>query len=433
MRKIIKTILYDWQNKQIPDILPRKINLEQFLRAKPKKILAITGFRRVGKTFLCFELINKLSKKFSRQEMVYINFEDERIPLKTDFLTQLLPTIKETFDKNLKILILDEVHNVPLWSKWLRRVYDNENIQILVTGSSSKMSSQEIPTEIRGRCLETSILPLSFIEFLQFKNIVFDPKAIDFSQTDQGNLRKSFNEYLQYGALPEIILSDKTRKFEVLQQYYKTVIQKDIVERFKIKNQEGLKALLLLLLNSTYYSANKLYNNLKSLNYKIGKTTLLHYISHIETSYFLYSLPIFSYKIKNQLQYARKAYFVDNGFISALSTKFTNNFGRLYENLVFIELKRRQKHDFALFYWRDETGKEVDFVVKQNLKISQLIQVCYNLDDPDTKKREIESLIRAGRELKCNNLLVITQDFEGEEKIKNKKINFIPLWKWLLK
>jgi len=434
MKEIIKTILYDWTAREMPPfLLPRAINLAPYLGLMPRKIITLTGFRRSGKTYLGLYTIERLLKKFSREEVIYINFEDERIPLRTDFLTNLLPTIKEVFGKPPKILFLDEVQNIPQWGKWLRRVYDeNPGIIFFVTGSSSKMSSQEIPTELRGRCLEIKVSPLSFSEFLDFKNIKINLEAVSSSQNQKAELSRALNEYLHYGALPEVVLSHESRKMEILQQYYQTVIQKDIVERFKIKNQEGLKALLRLLLNSTAYSFGKLYNTLKSLNYRIGKTTLLNYVSHIETSYFLESLPIFSYKIKDQLQYSRKAYFIDNGFINALSTNFSENLGRLAENLVFIDLRREANNQSAFFYWKDVSGKEIDFVIKQGLKIKQLLQVCWDIFNVDTKKREVSALIKASEELRCDNLLIITGDYEAKEKIKNQTISYIPLWRWLL-
>lgn len=431
MQQIIKTILYDWQDKKLPKTLARETDLDNYFNLKPKKITVISGFRRTGKTYLCFQLIKKILKKQNKEQLIYINFEDERIPPKIEFLTDLLPIIKQTLQSPTKTLFLDEIQNIPNWSKWLRRIYDNENLTIFVTGSSSKMSSQEIPTELRGRCLEVQVFPLSFREFLRFKNININLEAVKYSENPKANLFKALEEYLYYGGLPEVILSDE-KKFEIIQQYYKAVVQRDVIERFKVKNQEALRAVLRLLLNSTYYSINKLYNNLKSLNYKIGKTSLSLYISYIENSYFLYSLPIFSYKIKDQMQYPRKAYFIDNGFINALSIKFSKNFGRLYENLVFVELKRRGGLESELFYWRDQGGKEVDFVLKQGLKIKQLIQVCYDMDDEDTKKRETKALIKASKELFCNKLLIITQSLAGEEILQGKKIKYIPLWKWLL-
>jgi hypothetical protein len=189
-----------------------------------------------------------------------------------------------------------------------------------------------------------------------------------------------------------------------------------------------------LLLNSTQYSISRLYNTMKSLNYEIGKTTLLNYLNYVESSYFIHSLPISSPKIKDQLQYPRKVYFIDNGFINTLSTRFSKNIGRLYENLVAIELLRRySKKDIELYYWRDRSGKEVDFVVKDGIKVKQLIQVCYDVEYYDTRKREIDALGRASEQLKCENLQVITGGYRGIEEFRNKRINFLPLWMWLLK
>ena len=432
MQELLKTILYEWKERKLPQTIGREIDLKGYLRMVPSKIIVITGFRRVGKTYLLFQLIKEFLQKKDREEIVYINFEDERIPPKTEILTTLLPVIKQTFQKFPEILFLDEIQDIPNWSKWTRRIYDKEEIKIFITGSSSKMSAKEIPTEIRGRCLEIKVSPLSLKEFLKFKNMEIDFQKIRYSENKKARLVKALNEYLFYGGMPEVVLTNQEKKLEILQQYYKTVVRKDIIERFKIKNEEGLKALLLLLLNSTSYSFTKLYNTLKSLNYRIGKTTLLQYLSYIEDSYFAESVPIFSYKIKDHLQYPRKIYFVDNGFINALSTKFSKDLGRLYENLVFGGLRRKSNFETEIFYWRGGNGKEVDFVIKESQKVKELIQVCYDIENYDTKKREINSLIRASKELKCDNLIIINQSIEREEKFKGKKIKFIPLWKWLL-
>ncbi len=433
MNRIIKTILAEWKGKNIPAVIPRETNIQNYLNLKVNKIIVLNGFRRVGKTYLLYGLANELLKSNSREEVVQINFEDERIPLKTEFLSGLLPTTSEIFDKKIKYLFLDELHNIPNWSKWLRRIYDNQDIQIFVSGSSSRMSEEEIPTELRGRFLEIKIFPLSFPEFLRFKRLSFDLNIADYSEKERPLILKALTEYLTYGGLPEIVLIDENRKFEVAQSYYATVIKRDMVERYNIKNEESLKALLKLLLNSKEYSINKSYNNLKSLGYKIGKSTLQNYIAYIENSYFAFSLPIFSYKIKDEIQYQKKVYFIDNVFINSISTKFSNNFGRLYENIVAVELRRRGKE---CYYWKNMEKEEVDFIIKNESKISQLIQVCYDISDSDTKKREIKSLLKASRDLKCDNLLVINQDYSGEEYLEwfgiKRKVNFIPLWKWLL-
>ncbi len=435
MDEIIRTILVEWKSRPLPEIIPREVSLKGYLNMKVNKIVVLNGFRRVGKTYILYGLANELLDSNSREEVVHINFEDERIPLQTEFLSNLLPTAEEIFNKKIKYLFLDELHNIPNWSKWLRRVYDNNinNIQIFVSGSSSRMSEEEIPTELRGRFLEIKIFPLSFREFLRFKKLSFDLKTIDYSEREKPLLLKALTEYLTFGGLPEIVLIDESKKLEFAQSYYATVIKRDIIERYNIKNEESLKALLKLLLDSKEYSVSKDYNILKSVGYEIGKSTLQKYINYIENSYFSFSLPIFSYKIKDQMQYPKKVYFIDNVFINSISTKFSNNLGRLYENTVAVELKRRKK---ACYYWKNTEKEEVDFIVKNDSKIQQIIQVCYDISDMDTKKREVRSLLKASKDLKCNNLLLINKDYSGEEECEwfgiKRKIKFIQLWKWLL-
>ncbi|MBE0433997.1 ATP-binding protein [candidate division WOR-3 bacterium] len=434
MDRTIKTILLEWQKRRLPAIISRDTNLLNYIKIKPVKIIVITGFRRVGKTYAVLHLIEDLLIRETRDAVVYLNFEDERIPNKTEFLTALLPAVKQLYTGELRYLFLDEIQGMPAWSKWLRRIYDTENIRIFVSGSSSKMSSREIPTELRGRFLEIKIFPLSLKEFLHFKQLDFDYKTIDYLAKDKAKLLKALSEYVKYGGLPEIVLAEEEKKSEIAHSYFQTVIRQDIIERHKVKNEEALKAALRLLINSTGYSISKIYKTLKSLHHEIGKATLQRYIAYIENSYFMVSLPIFSYKMKDQMQYARKVYFIDNIFINSISTKFSDNLGRLYENMVAVELLRRQSGNPAieLYYWKNALHEEVDFVIKRNTAIDQLIQVCYDIDDPDTKKRELRALVKAGNELKCRKLMVITEDHEGTETFKKKQIQFVPLWKWLL-
>src|SRR3989344_1057515 len=244
MKDIIKTILYQWKERPIPESVPREINLEEYLKAEPRKIIAITGFRRVGKTYLLFHTIRQLLKEKSKDQVIYVNFEDERIPLDKGFLTGMIPAIREMSREKPEIIFLDEIHIMPEWSKWLRRIYDNENFRIFVTGSSSKLSSNEIPTELRGRFLEKRVFPLNFHEFLNFKNAGIQLESIKHSENQKAMLIGFFNEFLEYGGLPEVVLSPESKKLEIVQSYYNTVVKKDIVERFKVSNEEGLKLIL---------------------------------------------------------------------------------------------------------------------------------------------------------------------------------------------
>ena len=195
---------------------------------------------------------------------------------------------------------------MPDWSQWLRRIYDNYDIAIFVTGSSSKVSSHEIPTELRGRCLEVKVFPLSFKEFLAFKEIQIDSQSARYSENERATVVKALDEFLYYGGMPEVVLAPEDKKIEILQQYYSTVVSKDISERFRIRNDEALKALLRLLINSNRYSISKMYNTLKSMGYAVGKTSLANYIGYIESSYFLISVPVISPKIKERMQCPRQ-------------------------------------------------------------------------------------------------------------------------------
>lgn len=432
MNDTIKIIIHSWMDRKIPDIVPRKVTLKGYIDSTPRKILVITGFRRCGKTYLALDEIKRLLESKSRKKVIYINFEDERIPRETRFLSDMIPTIKEELSEEPEYLFLDEIQDMPDWSRWLRRTYDSYDMQIIVTGSSSKVSSREIPTELRGRCLEIRVYPLSFKEYLSFKGIQIDVKAARYSENERAKTARALDDYLYYGGMPEVVLAPEEKKIEILQQYYNTVVSKDISERFRVRNDEALRALLRLLINSTQYSISKMYNTMKSMGHTVGKTSLANYIGYIESSYFLISVPVLSPKIKEQMQCPRKAYLIDNGFISALSTRFSRNMGRLYENAVALELLRRSGHDTETFYWKDRFGKEVDFVVRRGDVVSELIQVCYDVEHPDTRLREVNALARASEELKCDDMKVITSSYEGEEQVKGKVIRFVPLWKYLL-
>ena len=423
---IIKTILNEWNAREFPEIYARKFNIGKYVFSRLNKIIVLSGFRRVGKTYILLNEVKEMLKKYSRKEVVYLNFEDERIPLKSEFLSEIFPELIRLNSEVPKFLFLDEIQNFPDWSKWLRRVYDlYPKIKFFATGSSSKMSLSKIPTELRGRYLLNKIFPLSFKEFLSFRKIS--------EETEENKLINLFEEYLVNGGLPEIVLADKNEKLEIAKSYYSSVVNRDLIETYSIRNKESMKAILNLLLDSTSYSYNKLYNSLKSLQYEIGKNTLIEYLKFIEDSFFMFSASIFSYKIKDRMQYPKKNYFIDNIFLSKISTNFSNNYGRLYENLTAITLLKQEKE---FFYWKNNKNEEVDFIIKEGSKITSLIQVCYDLKNTETFDREIRALLKASRDLKCKNLIVINKD--KEEILEKKwfgikgKIKFIPLWKWCL-
>lgn len=424
MKDILKTILYEWQERKLPKVIKRNIRIETKKDSFLRKAKVITGFRRTGKTYLLFSLVQKLLKTYNRKQIIYVNFEDERLPLKTKLLTKLLPAIREVFGQDPDYLFLDELQNIPYWSKWLRRILDQKEISIFVTGSSSKMSSFEMPTELRGRAWETKVSPLDFDEFLRFKRKTINWEKIKHLPDEKAKLNFLFNEYLLWGGLPEVVLTPEERKQELLQNYFQTVVRKEIIERFRIKNEEVLKSFLKLLINSTSFSVSKMYNNLKSLGFKVGKTTLNNYLSYIKSSYFLKELLFYSPKMKSQLQYPRKVYFIDNGFLTSLTTRFSKNYGRLFENFVFWHLTKENKN---LFYYKNDRGEEIDFVLIKNGEIETLYQACFDLKDFETYQRETKSLLKAGKKFSCQNLYVIGDKPARKISREEAKIKFIDL------
>jgi predicted AAA+ superfamily ATPase len=433
MKDVIKTILLEWQERVLPEVKEREIKLDKYLNTG--HVIVVKGFRRVGKTFLLYHLIDRLLKKHTKKEVIHINFEDERIPLKKEFLTALLPAIKEINGQLPDYLFLDEVQVIPEWSRWLRRILDTVNMTIFVTGSSSKMSEREIPTELRGRFLEIELFPLSFPEFLGFRNAGDTAAPVGLSEDKKAVCLNYFNEYLEYGGMPAVVQAEKGLKKEILLNYYNTLIRRDIIEKYKIRNEEVLKELLKLLLNATHFTGTKLFHNLTSLGHRVGKATILKYISYINDSFFMDELLEFSPKVKNQLQRERKIYFIDNGFIGLLNPRITLKEGRLLENSVYYHLRRKYKHA-DIYYMKAEKAEEVDFVLIDDVEGKRMVQVSYSLDLVSTREREVRAMVKVGKQLGLHEGTIITFDTEGEEEASwfghSIRLRMIPAWKFFI-
>lgn len=419
IKRIIKDILIE--NKEISpkNLKERNFDINALMNKKADKINTFTGFRRVGKTYLLFLIM----KNIRDETCVYFNFEDERIPESTEVLTQLLYAVEELYPDKPSIFFLDEIHVIPGWGKFLRRILD-KGYKVFVTGSSSKLGLKEIPTELRGRTRNYGIFPLDFQEYLRFKNIPYQ----DLDSHLEAEINRTLDEYLVYGGFPEIFDAGDLERKEVIHEYYRTLVQRDLIERFNIKEDALLRATLKLLLNSLTISISKLTKTLKSIGFKCSKNTISNYLSYMSQSFFLIQAIFYSRNVKDQMQYPRKVYFIDNGFLKYLS--LNPNKSRSLENLVAIELNRR---GYALFYWKNQKGEEVDFVIMKNDTVSDLIQVCYNMTIEDTREREIRALIKAMKHFGLDSGTILTFDQE-ETIIENDfRIKVIPISKWLLK
>jgi len=423
-----KQITTFWMEFDVPKALERTMHID----VNTDFITTITGPRRAGKTYFCFQLINQLiSKKISKDNIFYINFEDNKLlGAESKDLDKLLETFFEFSQINKKqktYLFFDEIQAVKNWDSWARTVNDTrKDIRIVLTGSSSKLLSKEISTKLRGRVLNYEIFPLSFREILNWKNVKYDLKNISYSK-DRTEIKKLFSSFVNNGSYPAIISQD-LQKENILQSYYESMIFKDIIERYKIEDVNKLKALANLLFESVSkeMSYNKLANKLNSIGFKTSKNTVIEYLSHFEEAYLFFQNLKYEYSLAKQLGSIKKIYCIDNGLLNTVSFKFSDDFGKLLENLVFIELRRRNEQ---IYYFRK--NYECDFLIVRKNKVSLAIQVTKKLDD-DNEKREINGLIEVMKEYKLKEGLILTEDQEEEKMIDNKKIRVIPIWKWLL-
>lgn len=381
-----------------------------------KHCIVITGARRCGKSVFLSQVINRFF-----EEYYYINFEDERLALfsLSDFNT-LYEVCTELFGE-AKTFFLDEVQNIIGWERWVRRMYD-DNFKFFITGSNANLLSKELATLLTGRHLQFSLYPFSFREFLELRGLDLKKEDIYFPEK-RALIQKYFSEYLIKGGFPEHV---RFNKMEILQEYFNDIVQRDVVERYAVKNVKQLKELARYLLTNAGNLTT--YNQLKKMTGIKSVTTAINYFSYLEAAYLLFKIPYFSYSLKRQVANPFKVFAIDNGLRNSVSFRFGSDTGRLFENVVAVELKRRKKE---VYYWKNAQHEEVDFVIKDH-KVQQLMQVCYDITDTNVRKRELKALLKASRELRCNNLLVVTHDYEAEEKVKGKKVSFVPMWKWLL-
>lgn len=352
-------IIKDFQEFDLPKLIERDIEVETDLPIK--RVISVIGPRRAGKTFFIFQLIKKLLEKgIEKNKILYINFEsDLLIGCTTSDLRNMLDIFYEIYPENKRkkvYLFLDEVQNIYNWEKFVRTVIDTENIQVFVTGSSSRLLSKEIATSLRGRTLPYYVYPFSFKEFLKAKDFKVEKY---FSSSQKAKFLNFLEKYLR-GSYPETIFFEMEKE-KILKEILDVTIYRDIVERFKVKNVKVLKLLLKGLISSTYFSVHKFYNYLKSLGINVSKNTIYNYLEHFSDSLILYTLRKYSKSYKEVEQTTPKIYVVDNGL---LIINGVEDLGRLMENVVFLELIRRKfVLNENLFYFIPNY-KEVDFVLK---------------------------------------------------------------------
>ena len=376
----------------------------------------ITGVRRAGKSTLLKIIKNTLN--LTEKEFFYINFNDERlISFKVEDFQKILDFIEEEKYKQNCSLFVDEIQEVEKWEKWIDRIKDNH--LCFITGSNSKLLSKEISTVLTGRSLSISLYPFSFREFLHFKKILVD--KVDKDLKVQARLRKELTLFLELGGIPKVVTENEPR---LLSELYENIIYRDIVKRFNPNLEKPIKEMSLLLLSS---SGKKV--SLRSLSTTLSIKNISSVKSIVDTfekAFLFFFVPKFDFSLRKQIQNPQKVYCVDTGFITQVGFRFSDDKGRILENMVFIELKRQKKE---IYYF---SGKgECDFILKEGVKPIAAIQVCYNLTI-ENKEREIEGLIEALENFNLKDGLILTFDQEDQFQIRGRKINVLPAWKWLV-
>lgn len=394
--------------------LMRKSNTDVKTLLDNPMIKLITGPRRVGKS--TYALLMLQGKSFA-----YLNFDDNLLLSAWDE-ELVMRTLDEVYP-NYEFLLLDEVQNLKDWDVWVSKLY-RRGKNLVITGSNAKMLSGEMATVLTGRYLQVEMLPFSLTETIEWKGANIN----SISNAKQAEAVAIADDYLRNGGYPETIdMRSITRNY--LSTLFDSIIWKDVAMRHNIRNITDLNNIALYLLSNfcNPLSANDIAKELSMTSV----TTTRKFMDYLHEPYLFYYLPRFNNKLKLMKKAASKVYVIDNGFVAAKAFNLSENLGRLLENEVFVELLRQgYQVETSLFYYRSRNDREVDFVTRQGTHINQLIQVCYDMTSPKTEKREVSSLIECAGELKCNNLLIITNNEEREIHTDGYNIKVIPFIKY---
>jgi len=413
-KELIKQLIKKQQQfiEQV-ELLPRKLNLEEAGN------YVFVGIRRAGKSYMLYQHIQSLlAKGHSINEILYINFEDERIAdIKSSELNLILESYYELFQGE-PLVFLDEIQNIKGWEKFARRLAD-EKRKVFITGSNAQMLSREIATTLGGRYLIEEVFPFDFSEFLRYEKIQLLPHW-EYSSV-QGDVVRIFENYFNFGGFPEVI--QYTDKRSWLTSLYQKIFLSDIVARNGIRNEQMLRLLVRKLAENVQQptSMQRLKNILESTGNKIARNTISEYLKYLQDAYLVFSISNFTDKIAERESY-KKHYFYDNGILNLFLYQPET---KLLENLVAIVLWKKYKEQ--LYYYMKNV--EVDFFIPEE-KIA--IQVSYSITDDVTFEREVNALKKIAQAFDIQKLYIITKNQEKEIELENATIKVIPIWKWLL-
>ncbi len=393
-------------------LIDRNIDLEKYI--KTRQVVIISGIRRCGKSSLLYLIKEKM--KLDEQGYCYFNFDDERIIPDVSILEQIYNQHIETYG-NDPVLFFDEIQNISSWEKFVNRMYE-KGTKIFVTGSNAKLLSSQISTSLTGRNKILELFPFSFSEYIRYTGNVYIPGRITPKQ--KSLLVKDFNSYFEIGGFPLVV---KENDLELINAYFQDILYRDIISRYRLSQVNEIKQIGL------YFASNtgKLfsYSTLQNISGVKSLSSIKDYLWYYEQSYLFFYLKKFDYSVKKQIMNPKKVYAIDPAVSNRLGFNFSENKGRILENIVYLELLRRGKE---IYY---HAGKsECDFLVKEGLKVTEAIQVAWTVDATNLR-REIKGLQEAMRTYGLDTGVLIAYD-AGDTIDTPDNITIIPAWQWLL-
>ncbi len=423
----LRTILLD---NQETSLFTGQARHAQWQNLSNKATICI-GVRRCGKSTLLNQKIEEKKALGLAENILSLNFFDDRLTeLRTGNLQLILDAYYAIYPhkKGEKIFcFFDELQECQNWEAFVDRILRSENAEVYITGSSAKLLATEIATQMRGRSLTFELFPFSFTEYLEFKNIAYKKLT---SQA-QYRIQHEFNAYFNCGGFPEVSNVDEKLRIKIHQEYYKTIVHRDIIERFDSLHPKATMQIAYRLLSSvsSLYSLNRITDYLKSLGYKVSKDFVSNCIGWLEDAFFLFSVKKYDKSVSKQNLNAKKIYCIDHALVTSVTNLLNEKQGYLLENMVFGHLRRKTEN---IYYYKTAQGNEVDFLWFDSNQKPNLVQVSWDVNDEQTRKREIRALVQAMDEAGLNTSVVVSNDHSEIIKYDGKEIHIIPAWKYFL-
>ncbi len=430
MIEVIKSIILDFQETRLETGVPRRLLIETV----HGKAAVCIGVRRSGKSTYMFQVIQRLlDSGIPQQNILCLNFFDDRLHnlrqnnfgLIAEAYYSLYPEKKNT---ETVYCFFDEIQAAPGWEPFIDRLMRTEKCEVYLTGSSAKMLSKEIATQMRGRALSWEMFPFSFREFLSYKGI---ESMGALSTKSRLLVQKAFVEYWETGGFPEVAGLNRHLRIKTHQEYLHAILFRDLVERHDVSHPKAVTDLAHWLVDNTasLYSVNSLTGYLKSLGHKVPKSSVSNYLTWFEDAYFLFTVRIFDASLARSNTNPKKVYCIDHALVTSVSSGILVNAGHLLENLVFTALRRLHPE---IYYYKTKTGREVDFIVPIRGRSQMLVQVCESLAEPRTRKRETAALGEAMMELGLKTGTIVTRNEDERIEAGNGTIEVVPAWRFLL-